>query len=52
MDFHKLCSASGRFVKNRIDNFDSRITRLVYGIYKRLVMSEHFIVTCVMHSSV
>ena len=34
MGYHKRRSASGMFVENRIDNFDARVRRLVYGFYQ------------------
>ena len=51
MGYHKFCSASGMFVENRIDNFDARIRRLVYGFYQRLMCSGNSLVNCVMNSS-
>ena len=39
MGYRKFCSASGMFVENRIDNFDPRIRRLVYGFYQRFMCS-------------
>ena len=51
MGYHIFCSASGMFVENRIDNFDARIRRLVYGFYQRLMCSGNSLVNCVMNSS-
>ena len=51
MGYHNFCSASGMFVENRIDNFDARIRRLVYGFYQRLMCSGNSLVNCVMNSS-
>ena len=51
MGYHKFCSTSGMFVENRIDNFDARIRRLVYGFYQRLMCSGNSLVNCVMNSS-
>ena len=33
MGYHNFFSANGMFVENRIDNFDTRIRRMVYGFY-------------------
>ena len=51
MGYHKFCNASGMFVENRIDNFDARIRRLVYGFYQRLMCSGNSLVNSVMNSS-
>ena len=51
MGYEKFCSASGMFVANRSDNFDTRIRRLVYGFYQRLIVSENSLVKCVVNSS-
>ena len=51
MGYEKFCSASGMFVENRSDNFDTRIRRLVYGFYQRLIVSENSLVKCVVNSS-
>ena len=39
MGCEKFCSVSGMFVENRSDNYDTRIKRLVYGFYQRLIIS-------------
>ena len=49
--YEKLCSASGMFVENRSDNFDTRIRRLAYGFYQRIIVSENFLVKCVVNRS-
>ena len=46
MAYHKFSSASGMFVENRIDNFDVRIRRLVYGFFQRLMCSGNSLVNC------
>ena len=51
MGYEKFCNASGMFVANRSDNFDTRIRRLVYGFYQRLIVSENSLVKCVVNSS-
>ena len=51
MGYHKFCSASGMFEENRIDNFDARIRRLVYGFYQRLMCSGNSLVNCVMNTA-
>ena len=51
MCYEKFCSASGMFVANRSDNFDTRIRRLVYDFYQRLIVSENSLVKCVVNSS-
>ena len=45
MGYHNFCSASGMFVENRIDNFDARIRRQVYGFYQRLMSSGNALVS-------
>ena len=49
--YEKFCSASGMFVENRSDNFDTRIRRLVYGFYQWLLVSDNSLVKCVVNSS-
>ena len=51
MGYHKFCSASRMFVENRVDNFDVRIRRLVYGFNQTLTCSGNSLVNCVMNSS-
>ena len=51
MGYEKFFSASGMFVANRSDNFDTRIRRLVYGFYQRLIVSDNSFVKCVVNSS-
>ena len=51
MGYHTFCSASGLSVEDRIDNFDARIRRLVYGFYQRLMCSGNSLVNYVMNSS-
>ena len=51
MGYEKFCSASGMFVANRSDSFHTRIRRLVYGFYQRLIVSENSLVKCVVNSS-
>ena len=47
MGYEKFCSASGMFVENRSDTFDTRI----YGFYQRVIVSENSLVKCVVNSS-
>ena len=44
MGYEKFCSASGLFVENRSDNF-------VYGFYQKLIVSDNYLVKCVVNSS-
>ena len=51
MGYEKFCSVSGMFVQNRSDNFDTRIRRLAYGFYQKLIVSENSNVKCVVNNS-
>ena len=51
MGYEKFCSSSGMFVANRSVKFDTRIRRLAYGFYQRLIVSENSLVKCVVNSS-
>ena len=51
MGYDKFCSASGMFVENRSDNFDTHIRRLVYAFYQRLRVPENSLVKCAVNSS-
>ena len=39
------------FVENRIDGFDARVRRLVYGFRERLEESENPLIETIMNSS-
>ena len=49
--YDKYCSASGMFVENRIDDFDARVRKLIYGLRERLHISDNSLVETVIDSS-
>ena len=51
MGYQTFGSASGMFVKNKIDHLNAGIRRYVYGFFKRSMFSEKSIVTYFMNTS-
>ena len=51
MGYEKYCSASGMFVENRTDGFDTRVRKLVYGFRERLDISDNSLIEIVVNSS-
>lgn len=46
LGYDRFCSASDMFVTNRVDTFDVRIRRLIFGFRDRLRMCENTLITC------
>ena len=48
--YDRLSSACKMFIENRVENFETRMRRLVYGFRERLNASRNSLVICLMNS--
>ena len=51
LGYDKRCSASGMFVNERVDNFETRKRRLIYSFKNRLYSSENYLINTIVNSS-
>ena len=48
--YDRFSSASQMFVENRVENFETRMRRLIHGFHERLNASRNSLVICLMNS--